>query len=50
MNTWVVPCNTKYYNHKGAFEKLSEIDWRQSANMEVGDIEYQDLVVTMRRI
>lgn len=40
MSTWVIPCNTKYYDHKGAFEKLTEVDWRQSANMEVGDIVY----------
>lgn len=40
MSTWVIPCNTKYYDHKGAFDKLNEVDWRQSANMEIGDTVY----------
>lgn len=40
MNYWIIPCNTKYYNHEKAFSCLTEIDWRQSANMCEGDIVY----------
>lgn len=38
--TWVIPCNDKYYDHKGAFETLDYIDWRQTTNVEVGDEVY----------
>lgn len=37
---WVIPCNEKYYDHKGAFENLEFIDWRQSTNVSVDDIVY----------
>ncbi len=34
---WVITCNTKMFDIQRAFEKLSTIDWKQSANMQVGD-------------
>jgi len=37
---WVIPCNEKYYDHRGAFANLDYIDWRQSTNVSVGDIIY----------
>lgn len=37
MTNWIIPCNEKKYNHRGAFEKLNVIDWRQSTNVEIGD-------------
>ena len=40
MSTWVIPCNESKYDHRGAFSKLQCVDWRQSTNVEVGDIVY----------
>ena len=41
MAEWIIPCNLKYYDVIGAFNKLSCIDWKQSAkNISVGDIVY----------
>ena len=41
MTEWIIPCNLKYYNVKGAFSKFKAIDWKQSAkNICVGDIVY----------
>lgn len=40
MTTWVIPCNERYYDHKSAFANLETIDWRQSTNVEKGDIVY----------
>lgn len=41
MNEWIVPCNLKYYNVTGAFEKLDKIDWKQSnKNIQPDDIVY----------
>ena len=37
---WVIPCNEKYYDHRGAFANLNTIDWRQSTKVEVGDYVY----------
>ena len=30
----IIPCNVKDYDVIGAFNKLSEIDWKQSNNMK----------------
>lgn len=41
MKYWIIPCNVKDYDVIGAFNKLSEIDWKQSNNMKsaaVGDM------------
>ncbi len=40
MKTWIVPCNIKNYNVFGAFDKLKRLNWKQSTNIEIGDIIY----------
>ena len=41
MTDWIIPCNLKYYDVKGAFSKFKAIDWKQSAKkICVGDIVY----------
>ena len=41
MTEWIIPCNLKYYDVKGAFSKFKAIDWKKSAkNICVGDIVY----------
>lgn len=38
---WIIPCNLKYYDIKGAFANLKTIDWKQSnKKIDVGDIIY----------
>lgn len=39
-DVWVIPCNPKYYDIVGAFNKLDTIEWSQSTNMAVGDTVY----------
>ncbi len=41
MKYWIIPCNVKAYDVKGAFEKLDVLDWKQSNNLKsamIGDI------------
>lgn len=40
MTEWIITCNTQLYDVVGAFDKLDTIDWKQSKNIEVGDIVY----------
>ena len=40
MESWIIPCNIKNYDVFGAFEKLNKLNWKQSTNIEVGDIVY----------
>ena len=41
MADWIIPCNPDYYDVFAAFNKLSSIDWRQSAkNIMPGDTVY----------
>ena len=41
MTEWIIPCNLKYYDVKGAISKFKAIDWKKSAkNICVGDIVY----------
>lgn len=40
IDTWLVPANPKYYDIEAAFEQYDEIIWKQSTNVEVGDIAY----------
>lgn len=41
MERWIIPCNPKYYDVVGAFNKLKTLDWKQSnKNIAVGDIVY----------
>lgn len=37
---WILPANSKMYDHKKAFEDFGFIDWRQNYNFEIGDIVY----------
>lgn len=37
---WIIPCNIKFYDIIGAFEKFDRIDWKQSTNIEIGDVVY----------
>lgn len=40
MTEWVITCNTNAYNVVGAFDKLDTVDWKQSTNVNIGDIIY----------
>ena len=41
MERWIVPCNVKYYDVEGAFNKLKRLDWKQSnKSIEIGDEVY----------
>ena len=35
---WVIPCNPAYYDVCGVFNKLDKVEWKQSTNVNVGDI------------
>ncbi|SMB89949.1 5-methylcytosine-specific restriction enzyme A [Desulfonispora thiosulfatigenes DSM 11270] len=37
---WLISANGSIYRHSDAFEKMGYVDWRQTANYEVGDIIY----------
>lgn len=37
---WIVPANPKYYDVEKGFEESDTISWKQSNNIEVGDIVY----------
>lgn len=40
---WIIPANSKSYNHAKSFRKNGFIDWRQTKqmkNIEIGDIVY----------
>ena len=38
MAQWIIPCNIKYYDVVGAFNKLKKLDWKQSnKSIQVGD-------------
>jgi predicted DNA-binding protein (MmcQ/YjbR family) len=37
---WIVPANPKYFDIEAAFNKNSEIIWKQSSNILKGDIAY----------
>lgn len=37
---WIISCNPSYYDVIGAFNKLKEIEWKQSVNINTGDIVY----------
>jgi hypothetical protein len=40
MEKWIIPCNPKYYDVDGAFGSLVRINWKQSVDIQVGDIVY----------
>lgn len=37
---WLISANGKKYRHKDAFNEMGYVDWRQTANYEVGDTVY----------
>lgn len=37
---WMVPANPKYFDHKGCFDELGKIYWKQYNKLQVGDIGY----------
>lgn len=39
-NSWIITCNPLYYNVRGAFNKLKQVEWKQSVNIEIGDTVY----------
>ena len=39
-NNWLIPANPKYYDIINAFNNTNIITWKQSSNIEVGDIIY----------
>ncbi|MGL4971692.1 MAG: HNH endonuclease [Culicoidibacterales bacterium] len=40
MMNWILSANLNVYNHEQSFAKNSFIDWKKTANFEVGDIIY----------
>ena len=41
MNNWIIPSNSSKFNLAKFLSKYdSEVDWKQSANFEVGDVVY----------
>lgn len=40
MGSWTAICNIKKYNVEDVFKKLNTIDWKQTTNVEIGDIIY----------
>ena len=41
MTSWILPCNPNNYDVIGAFQILSQIDWKQSMkSIEPGDVVY----------
>lgn len=40
MTEWFMPCNVNHYDTFGAFSELKRINWRQTTNVEAGDIAY----------
>ncbi len=37
---WIVPANPKYYDIEFAFQQSSVIQWKQSSDIQIGDIVY----------
>ena len=37
---WIIPANPKYYDIENAFENSNIITWKQSSDIQVGDIVY----------
>ncbi|WP_260979852.1 HNH endonuclease [Staphylococcus pettenkoferi] len=51
--TWLIPCNTEYYDIHRAFTELTRLDWSQTQQMksiEVGDIIYIYLSAPVKAI
>src|SRR5699024_11940603 len=40
MTNWVISCNLNHYNVIDAFKKLNTLHWKQSTNVQAGDIVF----------
>ena len=40
MEKWIISANSNYFDHSRAFHEKGYIDWKQTANYQVGDIVY----------
>lgn len=40
MTNWLITSNLEYYDVLGAFKKLNVVEWKQSVNIENGDLVY----------
>ena len=40
ITQWVIACNPNDYDIEGVFNKLDKVEWKQSTNINVGDIVY----------
>lgn len=40
MNTWVMPCNLKYFDINKRFENFDYVIWKRGVKAEVGDVVY----------
>ncbi|MRJ47087.1 HNH endonuclease [Fundicoccus ignavus] len=47
---WIISANGKIYDHSAAFERWGFIDWRQTANYEVGDTIYIYCTVPIQKV
>lgn len=50
MEKWVVISNPKNYDVVGAFKTFEKINWKQSVNVQVGDIVYIYVAIPMKAI
>ena len=39
-NEWIIPANLKYYDIISDFQKRDIVEWKQSSNIQIGDIIY----------
>lgn len=40
MRYWLIPCNVNKYDVVRAYSELNRINWKQSSNIEIGDVVY----------
>lgn len=40
MAEWLTPCNIAEYDIIGAFKKFKKLNWKQSTNIQIGDVVY----------
>lgn len=47
---WIIPANSKIFNYEKAFSTYNQIDWKQSANYQVGDTIYVYATMPVKKI
>lgn len=47
---WIIPANSKIYDYEKAFSTYEQIDWKQSANYQVGDTIYVYATMPVKKI